>query len=466
MDVNVLIPTFNRAKWTELQIQSLVSLRSSLIKHDIYISITISDNCSEIPPRIPEFAKDFCKIIKPEKHLFTAEENLKFGIENCFGEYVWMLGDDDAIIKENAIEMLLRIKRFSPDFLIANASGALASGELISSRTRASNPGSISDVPSFLQRTGFWFVAAGFSCLVAKLDTLSANLDIFDLYSSESRIYSHVFWFSDIFWDKKFAYFEKPIVLYKQNMTDLTPQLHWNNIAKHLNVFPSFFWSLGFVNHALILRNRKKLEIGFFSRVIDQNWQCRRGLLVLVLEAFFLALEDRARSNNSNIKIKDDEIEKVIQFLIEEQPRFLDIIALSLRGNIQDAGVQINKYKNELFYNMYFVENYYFWNIYFFDNCYRAVPENTELEMRFFFEDIAPLSSPNSRVESSLEELKKNILASPEFKFDANIKFKNKTPLFSDQQYRALILLSKTIVKFYKTFKYLIPHSLLKRLFV
>lgn len=457
--VQVLIPTYNRSTWAEMQARSLFRLRQELLKSSIDLTVLISDNKSDIPVKVPVEIQSFTHLISPESHLSTAEENLVFGLEKCTAEYIWVLGDDDTIILENVISLFKSLISDKPDFIIGNSSGALTDGTFVKSRTSCSEPGTIEDLPDFITRTGLWFVIAGFSCLIFKREPMLQNLGAFKKYFAVSKIYSHVFWLMDTFWTKKFRYFDCPIVVYKQNASDVASDLHWNKVSAKENVFNKYFWTVGFIKHAKMLREHHQIPVGFFSNVIDQGWDSRFLHLPMVLSIFINVLEGKYIDRGNVCRsITNEEKFLFIDFISYEDGRLADILALAMVNDFHGARVQLQKYEEGKFYNYFIVKSMCGWTIYHFDNVYRAVPQYNE---RFCWQelfDIAPVTSKKQLVARDLEGVEKLARANP---FPVHAPH----PIdYSSLVTKAEVLFMKRIIRIYYKIKFLLPIQLIKKI--
>ena len=467
ISVEILIPTYNRPKRAELQIQSLLCLKEMLNDVGFKLNVLVSDNHSFPPVKIPEVASGFTKIIKPEKHLPTAEENLFFGLSQTSSDYIWILGDDDAVIESSAFDMITSLRSKPVDLIISNTSGTLTNGDFVKSRTPCDYPDLIDGLPSFIKSTGFWFVTAGFSCLLVKRASVMNNLMISKEYFSTSRIYSHVFWLLDTFWDSSFKYFEKPIVIYGQNPTDVGVGDHWEKACLNEGVFHKFIWTLGFARHAKLLRRRKSIPRGYFSSVIDQNWSTRFHHLSQCMNVFIEILEAEAKREKTICRmITGEEKKEFLEFISLEDYRLIDIVATlsnsldnACLSDIKVAKLMLQKFIGDKFYNCFFVKDFGGWNIYSFDGVYRAVPRGRESHYKMEFHNICPSSSSGHVVHRCLKEIESQIIA---HKPTQNLAFASLSTV-EDLSEMDLKLLKK-LLRFIRKIKRFLPTSFALRL--
>lgn len=463
--IQIIIPTYNRATWAQAQARSLLRLRKELQPCGIDLFILVSDNKSQISFEVPPAIAAFTEVVFPETHLPTAEENLIFAIGMSKGDYLWVLGDDDSLIFDNIFDLIKSLKHNQSDFIICNSAGALNDGTFIKSRTSCSRAEDIKDLPDFVTRTGFWFVIAGFSCLIFKRKPVVDNIAEFQSYFTKSKIYSHVFWLLDTFWEKSFLYYDRPVVVYKQNATDVSSDDHWDRLTSKENLFIKYFWTVGFVRHATQLRCKHDVPLGYFSSVVEQDWHGRYLHLPLMLSIFFEVLEGKFAHRPGNCRgMTTEEKKEVIEFLSYEDCHLSEILASALRSpddlqvsHIQEAKIQLQKYTHEKFYNYFLIKNTSGWTIYKFDRKYRAIPFGHENFCWQELSDIAPVTSERQLIGDTLEEVEMLISKKP-------------FPLYAPQSanYSYLItkdetLFIKRLIRIYYKLRFLIPVKLLKK---
>lgn len=411
MTIDVLLPTYNRSNYALLQIQALQQIRHRLKPRGVQLRVVVSDNQSTPAVELPAWASEFARVVRPENHLGTAEENIFFGLRHCDGEYVWLLGDDDPPIVNNAVEVLARIADERPAFAIANASGGMVDGTLRSSRTNCAQPAAIRDLPDFIRRTGFKFVLAGISCIVFRRELTVKRASDFAAYFEISKIYSLAFWFADVFWTEKFSYYAEALVVYKQNKTDLEGG-HWARVAKREGFFENYPWTLGWARLFARLQKARGIETGFLAEMIEQNWTHRFPAVAMSLYMFLNQLDTESAGKKSACReMSDAEKSEYLTFLHEQDPRYLDVYTL-LPGDPVGARQALNAYLHA-FFNCFFVRQVAGWNVYRFDEVYRALPARYVHELNDELTDIAPRTSVYQLVGATMDEVVSQIELSP-----------------------------------------------------
>jgi len=463
MTIDVLIPSYNRAHYVSLQLASLKIIRERLAAHDIDLRAVVSDNMSNPPVEIPAEYLSMTIVVRPAQHLPTAEENVFFGVEKCTADYVWLLGDDDAPIIPNAVELLRELNVGRPDFMVTNATGLRVGNGWTTSRTRCSNELAIKSLPDFVQRTGFTFVLAGFSCIVFRRDKIMARANKFPEYFRTSNIYSLVFWMLDAFWDGSFKYSNRPIVVYKQNQSDLDGK-HWIRVAARLDVFQRYFWTLGLVRLFQKLIDEKKIPTGFLSSALEQNFDSRFPVLGLALGLFLEQLRDEANPKYAVEcrKTTPEEREEFFQFVIREEPRYLEVYApLAAKRNLSAGQIEVcrNFVEKQLkyFYRSYFIEEVAGWQVYYYDSIYRAFPSAFIKRLADEYMDIAPIESEYQLVAPKREEIIAKIWQRPLPKWPSH-GFREPVKLL-DGEMRVL----RKWVRLLITIKKMMPQNLLHR---
>ena len=131
--LSIVIPTRNRKMHVELL---LLNLSQLLNGYEHEIQIVVSDN-SDKPINFKGLAANV-HVVRPASFLPTAEENLYFALQECKGEFVWPLGDDDIPQKEGIDALLEFLKKPVGDWAVFNYgvidfTGVLKSQKLLKS---------------------------------------------------------------------------------------------------------------------------------------------------------------------------------------------------------------------------------------------------------------------------------------------------------------------------------------------
>jgi len=471
--LDILIPTYNRAKIAQIQLVLLEKVRKLNREPDLEINVIVSDNHSQPPVEVNENLKSFCTLIKPEKHLPTVEEHLRFLLTQSSADYIWLLADEDPPVFENMPALFECLTKEKPDLMILNASGIMSDGQFIPMRTVASDSSRIADFPDFAQRTGLLFVAAGISCLVLKRDIAQSNIQALDEYVRICPIYSHVFWLLETFWNKRFRYFEYPCVLYKQNLSDVEGS-HWIKSANAQGTFQYFFWTLGLLRQMKHLKARVNAPEDFFARIIDQNWLNRFHLTSQIAQQFFEQLMQEGSSKSqcrpSTLEEKLEMVECIVDFDPSLVPFFQDFITPPHDARARNFSVTLSCLRDSSvnYFEHFLVKKYRDWEIYHFDGIYRATWAASAEQKRRIFSDIATKSSYNELAAANLEQIlakidstmtKSGDFGNAQFPFNnMMISSRASDAAFSSREVHML----KKLIRVYDRFKRFLPISLIR----
>lgn len=98
--LSICVPTFNRSKYLDLFLSKLAQVDNKILDQ---IELKIYDNCStdNTFDVIEKFNSKFHVTYKKQKENIGGTNNVIDIIQNCKGEYIWVLGDDDYVIKSN-----------------------------------------------------------------------------------------------------------------------------------------------------------------------------------------------------------------------------------------------------------------------------------------------------------------------------------------------------------------------------
>ena len=318
--LSILIPTKNRTP----QLRSLISILSHYIARQSIedeIEIIISNN-SETP--IESFNLEYVRIIELEKKTDTAEENLFSLFKIAKGEYVWPLGDDDLPILESFEKLIELCRTQTYDAMIWNSRILGIDGEPLGhSRISLNSDFLAIDFDKFLERLGYWSIPAGISLTIFK-----NNLHNYDFMKKieqlNSPIYSHVTYYAKIFKEKKFAFVNSDLVNYQTNSHDVLPTKnnHWKKYSRSQNFFFRYPWTLGFIEHLLILENNNAIGENFLENVLDishfgRRFKLAEKVIELIFEQRILELQGITK-----IKINDEEMYKMLSYLERKIPRY------------------------------------------------------------------------------------------------------------------------------------------------
>jgi glycosyltransferase involved in cell wall biosynthesis len=320
IDLSVLVPTYNR---THL-LPGLLSVLESLQREysEIRWEVVVSDNCSSRPLHQASL-EALCpclRIIQPNHHLPTAEENLFFALPQVRGNYVWLLGDDDEVNLAGVRDLVQRVMAGTDDFLIYNSGVAAPDGRLLSAmRSRCIAAELRIPLLEFIQRTGMTYGMAAFSTTIFRRECL--QLDFVTRLVQASKIYSHVALWIQCFHDKKFVFVNKSLVTYRQNDWDIRHRehSHWEEFALGEGVFLKFPWTLGIVRLCKFLEGSGVINRLFLGSIIDQIFD-RRVRLVHLMASWLLEQLVTEPFRDPALAVSDEEFIEILSYLRSTAP--------------------------------------------------------------------------------------------------------------------------------------------------
>lgn len=108
MDFSVIIPTFNRSRLLKRAIQSV------LLQKEVSFEIVVGDNYStdDTEKIVKSFKDSRIKYFKNKKNLGFAG-NIRKCLKRAQGKYIFTLGDDDLILKEDTFFEVLKVMKKS-----------------------------------------------------------------------------------------------------------------------------------------------------------------------------------------------------------------------------------------------------------------------------------------------------------------------------------------------------------------
>ncbi len=468
MDLSILIPTYNRPDWVQRQLLFFQKMQQNGLIPLAY-EIVISDNHStpSVESVIGRFSKSLpIKIIKPPEHYPTAEQNLHFGLGRCAGRYVWTLGDDDPPFEQGFKELVSEVKKNEQDIVIFNSNAIRLDGSIFEGVTRCTYPEKILTIGDFVKNSGFWFSIAGFSnSLFRRPD--AASLAVLAENMSVSKIYAHVFWLIETFWNAKFKYVPTPLVCYSER--DTAESDHWPSLAKKHGVFRNYYWTLGFCRQVKRLRHTIGLPIGWTRTVWTFHWTGLRLPALNHVASTFCSeiLHGEEKTNSEPRSITGEEFIEMSDFLIEENPMFgalcnsLKTIFLRKPGK-EEAKEYVNRFQPVL-WSQPLADFYHCshkkWNICNFDAYFIAVHQGLGTQQILeCLRDLTPFSQPGFLVADTLAQLITKIDNEKEFHPP-----ESHLPMHSQNQFSYLDLAQiRKILSAYNKVKRLVPYPLRK----
>jgi glycosyltransferase involved in cell wall biosynthesis len=308
MQLSICIPTYNRSSVLAVLIRSIIATLPTELKRQTEIVVSdnhSSDGTSNLIKNLFE-NEPLVRLCSPPTHLPTAEENLCYAISQCKGEYVWTLGDDDSVDPNGLLTLKSIIDEGSVDFAIFNSRATSFFGMPLR-MTRIPCFARVLDVPilDFVRLAGFWFVISGFSTTVFRREL--ANVSEFEDILSLGKIYSHVVWLIYSFANHKFVFVNEPLVNYRQNLSDVVPTGHWENVAQREKTSVGGLWSTSFLRQLDYLVERKVINRTFVREVLDRNLVSRFYFADEMLAHFNRGLRHDLQTGTLTVSTQDIE---------------------------------------------------------------------------------------------------------------------------------------------------------------
>ncbi len=270
--LTVCMPTYNRGDLLQTLILTILPTLRSIFGAAFEIVVSENHSKDDTFERVDKLSRNNpeIRLVQPPVHYPTAEENLHFALGQCGGEYVWILGDDDSVEPSAVLTLRDYIDRAEHDLIIFNSRSHSFTGQVLKDvRIPCLAPALHIPLLDFVRLTGFWFVISGFSTTVFRRSAL--DLDLFRQIMDIGKIYSQVTWLIGQFHDKPFAFVNKPLVAYRQNLSDVQSTGHWEHVAKRERLFPRAIWTNGFLQQLDFLVARGVFDRAFVAEVVDRN---------------------------------------------------------------------------------------------------------------------------------------------------------------------------------------------------
>lgn len=120
--ISICIPTYNRASCLRQCLESIVAqFKDPLVRENA--EVVVSDNASTDGTEdvVKEFQKEFSNVFyyKNSENI-GVDKNILNVVEKATGEYVWLLGDDDALFSDAIGYMLEKLKLRKFKYCLAN----------------------------------------------------------------------------------------------------------------------------------------------------------------------------------------------------------------------------------------------------------------------------------------------------------------------------------------------------------
>ena len=274
--LTILIPSFHRARRLAQQLRSLYRLGVQDVPG---IEVLVADNhstdrtvqvCRAAAKLLPNL-----KAIHYDVHLPSGEENVNRAVVEAKGDYVWLLGDDDVVVRP-AFFLLLNLVWHCQEPCFVFNSLAISTSERATRNKLIENicgngqinlvePLTRCTLESLVKRFGLTTSLAFISRYVLR----RSDLRSFDHYIRVSPIYSHVFGLLESFAGKQVTFVNYPIVHRKPSSEAGFKRL--GTLRQQPYYFP---WTTGLVRLAKAAAERGVVEECFLGDVHELNGDC------------------------------------------------------------------------------------------------------------------------------------------------------------------------------------------------
>lgn len=305
--LSICMPTFNRGSIMTAQVRSLLQKMPARL-HGRFEVVISENHSTDSTHRLLQEAFGHLsevRICRPEQHLGTAEENLCFAVSQCKGEFVWSLGDDDAIEPDSFETLAQMLEANDHDYLIFNS-------RLVSWEGVVKKPVSVEcfapilnmKLLDFIRIAGFWYTPAMMSGSIFRRS--AADTKLLEQILSKGKIYAHVIWLIACFHDKRFGFVNQPLVANRENpYRTVEDDKHWEKLQQRQGIFDGAIWSVGFFRLVDVLVNKKILERRFLREVVDRGPFHRFFFIEVVLGHFLRGLDADIKGTGMKIPEAD-----------------------------------------------------------------------------------------------------------------------------------------------------------------
>lgn len=208
------------------------------------------------------------RIVTPDTHMPSAEENVFRSFSLAQGEFTWVLGCDDIVRFEAFPEVLQVAREGRYDLAVFNFMSCDGNGRIGSvCNFRMKERVYEGDVLSLTQRVGYWWLIAGFSGQIVRTSRV-ANYNHAALVRLTSPIYSHVTAYIECLAGRPAAIVNIQNVIYRIVDNDVP---HWKRAAARVGVFDEYFWTLGYVRQIAYLERKGIVGRDYLVRMIETN---------------------------------------------------------------------------------------------------------------------------------------------------------------------------------------------------
>jgi glycosyltransferase involved in cell wall biosynthesis len=169
--ISIVIPSNNRTELLDAAIMSIIT--EPIWNTDFELCISDNSKGNETENLIcTKYSGNSQIVYRRSLDATSLDENVNMAISMARGEYVWIFGDDDLIAENFLADLLIYLKKSSPDIIILNSSSFFEQGQVEASRNAldklkvygpndddlflAEQGGYITYVPSIVIRKNLW----------------------------------------------------------------------------------------------------------------------------------------------------------------------------------------------------------------------------------------------------------------------------------------------------------------------
>ncbi len=278
--LTVAIPTYNRRASVLRQLHALASLGALT---DPETEVLVGDNASDDGTReaLDEFARQHphgLRVVHYAEHVGSAEENCARLVREAIGCYVWLLSDDDVIVRPAYARLRALVARGEADTMASFVfdTAAEKDGErLVNPQTHTmdralhgvldaiESEGRV-DFRGFIERHGLAQYGALISRYVVRRDLITGAIDP---YLPISSIYSHVFGLLERLRDESVMFVAEPLV-WRRSSEVLD---RFARMARERGWYFYRPWTRGLVDLAQVFEQRSGTPPGWLRHVRERG---------------------------------------------------------------------------------------------------------------------------------------------------------------------------------------------------
>ena len=316
--LTILIPVYNGAKFIGGLLESFATFsrtpdhgREFLESCEILVVNNRSEDSTLEIARSFEKKLSNLRVVTPQTHVPSAEENVFRSFQLAGGEYTWVLGCDDIVRFEAFPEVLGVAREGRYDIAVFNFMQSDQNGRMESfcnffMRDRAYE----ADLVSLTQRVGFWWLIAGFSGQIVRTSKV-AHYDHQGLIAKTSPIYSHVTAYLECLAGCPAAILNIQNVVYRLSDNDTG---HWRRAAARLKVFDEYFWTLGYVRQIAYLEQKGIVGRDYLTRMLETNRNSVFRPTAVIYDKLLAQVIAMISDRDPRNRMKREQFEEVVTF--------------------------------------------------------------------------------------------------------------------------------------------------------